>query len=114
MEEATIFNFARMCRNHERCESCPLGVKVEKMNAVSCGELIRKYTDKTNEIILNWCKEQPIKTRQSEFLKMFPNARIIDGVVGICPKHFETAYACKATKGTCHDCRKSYWLAEVE
>lgn len=113
MEEATIFNFARMCRNHERCESCPLGVKVEKMNAVSCGELIRKYTDKTNEIILNWCKEHPVKTRQSEFLKMFPNAKIINGAVAICPKKTE-GYCLNKTKCNCDDCYKSYWLAEVE
>lgn len=75
---------------------------------------MRAFTDEANEIILNWCKEHPAKTRQSEFLKMFPNARIIDGIIGNCPKHFDTAYACKVTKGTCRDCRKSYWLVEVE
>ena len=83
------------------------------VNAKLCD--VEEYRNgKSNEIILNWCKEHPVKTRQDEFLKMFPNAKIVDGIIGICPKHFETAYACKATKCTCHDCRKSYWLAEVD
>ena len=109
MEKATIYDYARMCNTNEFCSNCPMNESDE-----DCYDLMRECPDKANEIILNWCEEHPVKTRQDELLKMFPNARIIDGIVGICPKHFETAYACKATKGTCLDCRKSYWLAEVE
>ena len=113
MEKATIYDYARFmheyCHPNTECADCPL-------HDFHCGleDAVSEELTTINEIILNWCKEHPIKTRQSEFLKMFPNAKIVDGIIGICPKHFETAYACKATKCTCHDCRKGYWLAEVE
>lgn len=115
MEKATIYDYARMCSKYAilDCQHCPLSQNNNRLGC-SCDDFMRAFTDKANEIILKWCEEHPVKTRQDEFLKMFPNARIIDGIIGICPRHFEIAYACKATKGTCHDCRKSYWLAEVE
>lgn len=113
MEKATIYDYARMCNSYNECNRCQLYHRNNKMN-IECDDFITENPDKANEIILNWCEEHPVKTRQSEFLKMFPSARIINGVVEICPKHFETAYTCKATKGTCRDCCKSYWLAEVE
>lgn len=113
MGKATIYDYARFMRSHcftdDECAVCPLKNLHCGIDGADSEELT-----KINEIILNWCKEHPIKTRQDELLKMFPNAKIVDGIIGICPKHFETAYACKATKCTCHDCRKGYWLAEVD
>ncbi len=32
-----------------------------------------------------WAAEHPIKTRQSEFLKHYPDARILFGYLNICP-----------------------------
>lgn len=109
MEKATIYDYARICKQFSNCSLCPLN----KFCAAQI-DVFSNDTDKINEIILKWCKEHPVKTRQDEFLKMFPNARIIDGIIGNCPKQFETAYACKAVNSNCIDCRKSYWLAEVE
>ena len=112
MEKATIYDYVRMCnKNSENgsCEPCPL-----------CGKecVLEDMTDEAlqeaNEIILNWCKEHPIKTRQSEFLKMFPNARKFHNkFVGICPKDIDNTYECE-TYGNCDECRKKYWLAEVD
>ena len=51
------------------------------------------------------------KTRQSEFLKMFPNARMDDGVAAACPSRVDKNFNCCLP---CDDCRKDFWLAEVE
>ena len=113
MEKATIYDYARMCNSYNGCNRCQLYHRNNKMN-IECDDFITENPDKANEIILNWCEEHPVKTRQSEFLKMFPNASIIADTVAICPKDIETTYTCKAVNSNCSNCRKSYWLAEVE
>lgn len=67
-----------------------------------------------------WAAEHPIKTRQSEFLKQWPEAALSkDGVIAICPLAISAAYrhgngACnKGNSDTCADCKKKFWLAEV-
>ena len=65
-EKATIFDFVRMCKAQKCCEECPMDMM--------CTTQLRLDTDKANEIILNWCKEHPVETRQDRLLKMFPNA----------------------------------------
>jgi hypothetical protein len=73
-----------------------------------------KVPDKANQIILNWCEEHPIKTRQSEFLKMFPNAKIHEthGVITCCPQTVDKTVYCEGKR--CLTCMKAYWFAEVE
>ena len=94
MEKATIFDYARFMREHcsddNKCADCPL-------NDMHCGveDADSEELAKINEIILNWCKEHPVKTRQSEFLKMFPNAKIINGAVAICPKKLKVIASIK-------------------
>ena len=108
MEKATIYDYARMCNFYKNCDDCPLFLK--------CGALIAKETDKANEIILNWCKEHLVKTRQSEFLKMFPNAIRFENsnIIAIKPCNMDTDYASKPCTLTCEECFKEYWLAEVQ
>ena len=73
--------------------------------------------------------EHPRKTRQSEFLKMFPNAVLIARdwlqyhsdtkddcpVIDICPHKVDTTLEvdCKDVR-SCYVCRKEYWQAEME
>lgn len=114
MEKATIFDYARMCKKINECKDCPLGVN-NNGDGIACSFLMRKTPDKANEIILNWCKEHPIKTRQSEFLKMFPNAETNgNGRISICPKNLDKNYGCKLEPNACGECMDNYWLAEVE
>lgn len=110
-EKATLYDFARMCRAHvDACEKCPLWNEACTVSLMS-GIVL----DKVNEIILNWCKEHPIKTRQDEFLKMFPNARIgTNGAIGICLLYANKNFSCKEIKINCKECRKEFWLAEVD
>ena len=113
MEKATIYDYGRLCRTVITCDNCPLCAKQNGTN-LSCDDLLIKNPDKANEIILNRCKEHPIKTRQSEFLEMFPNAALVDEAVNICPREIDNQYSADCTKLSCHDCKKFYWLAEVD
>ncbi len=61
-----------------------------------------------------WTAEHPVKTRQSEFLKLFPNAQTDSGCLNACPMDVfgNTGIACN--KQTCYECKNAFWLAEVE
>lgn len=121
-EKATIYDYARICNNISECNDCPLGTK-KNGEGIACSYLMRKTPDKANEIILKWIKEHPVKTRQDKFLEMFPNAQISsDGVIEIMPcaieknKHITSNSSCTVAHGfnNCDECRKKFWLAEVE
>ena len=114
-EKATIYDFARMCncyRGNVGCVNCPLYISSFDGKMERCYNHIALFTDSANDKIVEWCEEHAIKTRQSEFLKMFPNARITFNAVDICPKGVDTSFIC--CPNGCRDCKKSYWLAEVE
>lgn len=97
MKKATIYDYARMCKAHRLCGGCPVSLNNNNSN-LECMTFVARHPDKANEIILNWCKEHPIKTRQSEFLKIFPNVITdSDGVIDIAPCTVEK-------RRMCYDC----------
>ena len=61
-----------------------------------------------------WAAEHPAKTRQSEFLKHYPDARFFSGCLNACPRELfgDTKINCNAQP--CYECKKEFWLAEVE
>ena len=66
-----------------------------------------------------WVKENSIKTRQSEFLKMFPNVMLnSDGQPYMCPRTLDTAYQpdgnCAIDVDICQRCKAKFWDQEVE
>ena len=64
-----------------------------------------------------WAAEHPAKTRQSVFLKMFPDAPIYPdtGLVRVSPCQVDRALCGNCPTGIdCIECRKAFWLAEVE
>ena len=110
-EKATIFDYARMCNAHSDCGICPIqGMSLCVRYSRGVGDI-----DKANEIILNWSKAHPVKTRQNEFLKMFPNAKIDNcGTSILCPRWVDKDFKCNRQLLCCAECCKEYWLAEVE
>ena len=72
------------------------------------------------KFVERWAVAHPIKTRQSEFLKQWPDASIDDlGVLKVCPSPISTSHrnahgGCTYSGGNCSDCRRKFWLAEVE
>lgn len=106
----------RMCdffHNQALCSKCP----IQKLEC-GTGEL-----DDVEHMIAavgaveKWAAEHPAKTRQSEFLKMFPNAKMRDGAIIITPCEINIINAeskmCK-NSSDCNECRLNYWLEEVE
>ena len=67
-----------------------------------------------------WAAEHPAKTRQSEFLKQWPEADVDEnGVLQTCPalisaSHRDQTGGCATLSNKCENCRKAFWLAEVE
>ena len=66
-----------------------------------------------------WAKEHPVRTRQSEFLKQWPDAKLYEGVLGICPNLLmcrgeTTGGQCTKNVRFCPDCRRDFWLAEIK
>lgn len=101
----------RMCDSYNNmCDGCGFG-KVPK-----CNRTEDDNPEKAVEIVEKWSAEHPIKTRQSEFLKMFPNAPLREnGSIAICPLDVDRDAKCSQKQGArCPDCQKEYWLAEVE
>lgn len=56
------------------------------------------------------------KTRQSVFLEQWPNCIVDhDGIVGMCPRSVDKNYICDLDRfAGCRDCRREFWMQEVE
>lgn len=73
------------------------------------------------KFVERWDAEHPAKTRQSVFLEQYPETRLMqDGIIKICPSAVSAAYrekdgSCAILRsGSCTECRKAFWLEEVE
>ena len=117
MDAVKYFKIKRqMCNKRTNCSECPLKEAVAEKKLVHCRNLELEYPDEVVAIVEQWAKEHPVKTRQSEFLKLFPNAKIDNGAIDIAPCAIDSDYRPrnKCIKTPCGDCRKKYWLSEVE
>lgn len=111
----------RMCEavnKYDEAENCVF----YKPHYGCCGHMdwLPDGVEKAMTILQKWSNEHPKKTRQSEFLKMFPNAKYWynekgDKYIEFCPKLFDSTLKCrKDGSGGCSACIKEYWLAEAE
>lgn len=108
MDVAEFFSeFRRMCKSSSDCAKCQYhGDKCD--NAI---ELLKK----TVSMVEQWSREHPRKTRQSVFLEQFPNAKIVEDALAICPYNLGLIDKCKSKLGRlCFDCRREFWTQEVE
>jgi hypothetical protein len=83
--------------------------------------LIYRHEKSAEEIVREveeWSAAHPRKTRQDVFLEQWPNARPADdGVLTFCPKRFDFHISCLAechSLKKCSDCRREFWMQEVE
>ena len=93
---------------------------IEERNRM-CGTISEVWGVDAAQIVKNteeWSAAHPRKTRQSVFLEQWPNARPADdGVLTFCPKRFDFHISCLAechSLKKCSDCRREYWMQEVE
>ena len=108
----------RMCKHFRGCAECPAGGMI-------CSTIWgMNDTERLVQVVEEWAKEHPHKTRQSEFLERWPEARIdkATGVLTICPA--ELTKECRDDRGACgaysietcvcEPCRREFWTQEVE
>lgn len=99
----------RMCNYYVHCDDCPAG------NYQECDSLNGIF--KLASIVEQWEKEHPVKTRQSEFLKIFPDASVgYNGTLVICPSQADTKAVseCIRSERNCDKCKRDFWLKEIE
>lgn len=109
----------RICKEHNpMCPDCPAFPLCG-----ASGDYIRFATPekitKAVEDVESWRKEHPTKTRQSEFLKMFPNAILNDGTPHtppIKPCLLEPLFLAAKCENpdSCLACRRKFWTEEIE
>lgn len=112
----------RLCEAQGDCKDCPLighACDVNTATIMSCYNI--ESVQKMVQIVEQWAKDHPIKTRKSEFLKLFPNAYLetitrllpcsLDGTLKPfrCAKYGYLSITCR-----CDRCRDDYWNGEVD
>lgn len=103
----------RMCGYYVNCGDCPA------CDYEWCSSL--NGIPKMIPIVEQWAKEHPVKTRQSELLKLFPDASVLyDEYLNICPAQLSSECRDKETGGCydpgmdCGKCKRDFWLKEIE
>ena len=107
----------RLCQTYVCCLECPVGngnygCKFNTASGYDAAEQIRLLED--------WSVAHPLRTRQYEFLKQYPETALDEnGVISICPNGLSLAYrnssgGCGKPDITCIDCRRGFWLKEIE
>ena len=107
----------RMCDYYGDCDKCPA------KEVICCSSI--DEVPKMVPIVEQWAKEHPVKTRQSELLKLFPNMKIDDdtGTLCMCPMNFNPETYKDKDKCFCihmrddihcAECRRDFWLKEIE
>ena len=108
----------RMCKSFDGgCKGCPAFNALEDELCCAVGQ--GSPLDATAQIVMveEWSAAHPRKTRQSVFLEQYPNARVAaKGIVDIWPCEVETNMQnvtyCNSL--SCEDCRREFWMQEVE
>ena len=68
-------------------------------------ETIERYVARVEQ----WGREHLKETRQSKFLKLFPDAPVVDGIILVCPKVIDNGCKQPCDRMNCHKCREKYW-----
>lgn len=109
--KATIFDFQRMCKSFKSCGECAL----RGYNDCNFSQMTPEEISRKNDLILDWCEDHPIKstTLQSAYLKLFPNTKLIRGVIDRCPAAFDCRFICDANID-CTDCKRAFWSQLIQ
>ena len=103
---------SRMCN----CECCNCEFRKRLSVFETCTSWRKTHPDEAVAIVEQWDAEHPVKTRQSEFLKLFPGADVgeTDGCLTLNPCTIYEKMRKECAGKLCHECRKAFWSAEVE
>ena len=99
----------RLCSSYKGCVGCPFGAAECVVRDMTSEHTCKRIVTAVEQ----WSKEHPHKTRQSVFLEQWPNCPMgDDGVIGMCPRNVNKMYVCGSVG--CADCRREFWMQEVE
>ena len=107
-----ITSMSQICQN-SLCVDCVLSSFCGKV----CCERTKEDAEKATTIVEKWLKDRPAKTRQTEFLKKFPNAAVSHGTIDILPCKLDKTLAEDCDGGhprECVECRKEFWNKVIE
>lgn len=106
----------RMCNRYEGCCDCPLEVSICPGSSTMPDEDYKKLIT----VVEEWSAAHPHKTRQSVFLEQYQEARVTDnGDLVVCPanvsaEHRDVYGGCAPFYRPCEECRREFWMQEVE
>lgn len=115
MDAVEFFKTAnRLCKDQgcKKCPACKEGVCMV-MRMIRLDDNSAKSIEETISKVEKWAKEHPVKTRQSAFLRMFPNADLCRDVIDISPCSIEKEMRKCCGDRNCGECKRTYWLTEV-
>ena len=100
----------RMCNSYKGCNGCPLKIGTCGLGTSTSDEDCKRVIATVEQ----WSKKHPRKTRQSEFLKLFPDASLLTGNVNVCPNSLYEGKCDCAQYPNCFSCKREFWMQEVE
>lgn len=108
----------RLCKNYKGCSACPVWKEGRCMVGLDDDSI--KSIEETISKVEKWAKEHPVKTRQSEFLKKFPDA-YLSAITRLLPCSLDKTlkplrcakYGYLSITCRCDRCRDDYWNEEV-
>lgn len=109
----------RMC-NGRPCATCPLFAVHQLECLPDCKKWCMDHPEASVTVVEKWAEEHPRKTLLSVFLEQYPETTLdAFGVIPICPMCVSAAYRdgdgeCKEPEKLCIDCRREFWMQEVE
>lgn len=112
-----VKEYLRMCTKFDVCEDCPI-YKTD-FCTVPAKERSQESAEEIVELVEKWAAAHPRKTRQDVFLEQWPEARIDKaGILEIFPCAVCATLRDKrewcTSDFSCIDCRREFWMQEVE
>lgn len=111
----------RMCNNAGPCNTCDASAFCGFTSVFprDFGEV--DQMQKMVKLVEKWAEEHPRKTRQSDFLRLFPQVMLTDdGIIDLCPSRLSENYRvpgttlCGSVDKNCSSCLREFWGQEVE
>ena len=101
------------------CKACGSCILCQAYMGNECAVGLPSVVDPEQQIniVKEWADKHPCKTRQSVFLEQYPQADIDNtGLLILCPKRIsaDIRVTVDCLRKRCPDCRREFWLQEVE
>ena len=105
----------RMCKSFDAgCKGCPAFNVCEDDLSCAVGQLSTLDATAQIAIVEEWSAAHPRKTRKIVFLEQYPEASCVDNILVACPKVIDKNFSCSNTCFNCAECRREFWMQEVE